>query len=73
MEIHKVTLYVIDHNEMGEEDVKDTLECTRYSNHCMNPEVALIETREIGEWHDDIVYNLTDKSMQAMDDLFKKT
>ena len=53
MEVHKITLIVIDHDEVGADGIKEMLESTKYPNHCMAPDVRLIETVDIGEWTDE--------------------
>jgi hypothetical protein len=53
MKIYKVTLFIIDHDELGEGDISETLESTKYPNRCISPEVWEIESKEIGEWSDD--------------------
>ena len=53
MKLHKVVLYVIDHDMIGPENVKGVLENTEYTNRCIRPEVGDIQTFDIGPWHDD--------------------
>lgn len=52
VQVHKVTLMVVDHGNIGPEEVRAVLENTRYPNHCIGPQVALIEIEEVG-WVDD--------------------
>ena len=51
MEIHKVTIMVADHDELGADGVRSALENSRYPNRCINPQVTSVETVEI-EWSD---------------------
>ena len=53
MEVHKVTLIIVDVDEIGASNVKRYLESTKYPNWCMHPDVKQIETRECGEWGDE--------------------
>lgn len=53
MKVYKVELMVIDFDEIGEQEIRDVLEHTKYPNRCIHPEVKGIESRDIGEWNDD--------------------
>jgi len=57
MKVYKVTVCVVDHDKLGPDGVKEGMECARYSNHCMQPRVMDVETREI-EWSDDHPLNI---------------
>jgi hypothetical protein len=52
MKIHKITVLVVDHDNLGAADVKTELECAIYPNDCLHPRVIEIDTREV-EWSDD--------------------
>jgi hypothetical protein len=52
MKIHKITVLVVDHDNLGATDVKTELENTNYPNDCIRPTVVEIDTREV-EWFDD--------------------
>jgi len=60
MQAHKVTLLIIDMDELGSEEIKVVIENTHYPNRCIDPEVHSIETVEIGEWADDHPLNYTE-------------
>jgi hypothetical protein len=60
MKVHKVILTIIDHDDIGVEEIKEILEYTRYANRCISPEVQNIETADIGEWSDDHPLNSSD-------------
>jgi hypothetical protein len=49
--VHKITLLVVDHDDLGADEVVAVLEGARYPNHCIHPSVATIETREV-KWDD---------------------
>ena len=53
MKIHRIVMYVIDFDNMGADEVKSTLEHTRYPNHCISPTIAEVQTRDIGSWSDE--------------------
>ncbi len=53
MKVHKVTLMILDFDQLGIQGVADALENARYANDCIMPSVIDIETAEIGEWQDE--------------------
>jgi hypothetical protein len=53
MKAYKVELLIVDFDELGPDDVRETIENQRYPNDCISPNVKSIEVRDIGEWHDD--------------------
>lgn len=53
MKVHRVTVLVLDFDDLGADGVKAEMEAVRYPNHCMNPEVKHVETVDIGEWDDE--------------------
>lgn len=57
MKVHKVTLLIIDTDDLGADGVREVLENTRYANHCISPDVKAIETVEV-KWSDDHPLNL---------------
>lgn len=58
MKAYKVELLIIDHDDIGETSIRSELENTRYSNHCILPNVMRVTERDIGKWHDGHVLNL---------------
>jgi hypothetical protein len=60
MQVHKITLLVIDLDEIGAEEIKDIIENTHYPNRCISPDVFSVETVDIGEWDDDHPLNDND-------------
>lgn len=50
--VHRVTLIVVDHDDLGATQVAEVLEGANYSNDCVRPSVVAVETRET-EWSDD--------------------
>ena len=61
---HLLTVLVIDHDDLGADDVKATIENARYPNHCISPQCKAVQTIDIGVWSDDHPLNLS-----ATDDL----
>ena len=49
--VHKITLLIVDHDDLGAQEVVTVLENTRYPNRCVMPRIASIETREV-DWDD---------------------
>lgn len=70
MQVHKVTLTIIDHDEVGADEIRIVLENQRYPNRCIRPHVASIETVEIGEWSDDHPLNSHDTDKAEFQRLF---
>jgi len=62
MQAHIVILKIIDHDEIGADEIKDVIENVHYPNHCISPDVVSIKTAEIGEWHDDHPLNFTESA-----------
>lgn len=71
MKVFKIEVMVIDFDEIGEEQVKGTIENTRYPNHCIAPSVMKMESRDI-EWSDDHPLNMRDTTDEAFEELFGK-
>lgn len=67
--VHKVILLVVDHDNLGPDEVAGVLEHTRYPNDCMYPSVMAIETKEV-EWSDEHPLNRTDTHHIAFQQLF---
>jgi hypothetical protein len=73
MKVHKVTLMIIDTDELGAAGVKEVIENTRYPNHCIGPRVMQVETREI-DWNEgDHPINYKDASAAEFVRLFRST
>jgi hypothetical protein len=70
MQVHKLVVLVVDHDDLGGVDVRDVIEETRYPNRCIYPKVMSVETRDV-EWSDDHPLNKTATQDAAFDELFK--
>lgn len=53
MKAYKIEIFVIDHENIGEEAIKQEIECANFGNDCISPSVKSIVCKDIGEWHDD--------------------
>lgn len=71
MQITKVTLYVVDHDLMGEFEIKEVIENTKYPNWCISPHVLSVESRSV-KWDDGCDFNKTDKCEAAVKELFNQ-
>lgn len=69
MQVHKITVMVLDDDEAGADFVIDALESQRYRNHCMTPVVMECHTREIS-YDDEHPLNMLDTRAEAFRELF---
>lgn len=69
MKVHKVTVLVVDHDDLGAEDVQIEMETVRYPNHCMYPRVMEMQTVEV-DWSDDHPLNKRDTWREEFKRLF---
>lgn len=69
MKVHRVTLLVVDFDDLGAIDVKDVLEETKYPNHCIGPIVMHVDTVEV-EWSDEHPLNDCDTTRAEFERLF---
>ena len=67
--VHRLVVCIIDHDNLGPEQVAEVLENARYPNRCINPDVVSIETAEV-EWSDDHPLNMRGTSKAAFAELF---
>lgn len=72
MKAYKIELLIVDHDEVGQDDIRDILETQKYPNYCIAPNVMNIECVEIGEWNDDHPLNKLDKMRQHYETIFHK-
>lgn len=66
MKAYKLELLVIDFENMGEEEIRDCIEHTKY----VNPTVIRMVEKEIGEWSDEHPLNKIDKMVGEFDKTF---
>jgi hypothetical protein len=70
MKVYRLVLMVVDHDQIGHDEMRTILENQKYPNHCMYPTVTEIDYREIGEWSDDHPLNRTATSDATFRALF---
>ena len=70
MQVHKLTVIIIDHDELGPDGVKIELENGRFANRCISPNVMSVESVDIGEWDDDNPLNRLDTQEAEIKRLF---
>ena len=58
MKAYKIEILIIDHDELGADEISKALEMARYPNHCISPDVKKVTAADIGEWSDDHPLNL---------------
>jgi len=67
--VFKIEILIIDHDQCGEEGVKDVIENARYPNRCISPHVMNIKSAEV-DWDDDHPLNNYGTMAAAYRDLF---
>lgn len=72
LNIYKLEVYIYDFDEVGEKDIKNYLENTKYPNHCMHPKVASMEKRTVFDWDEGHELNKLKTQEQALKNLFSK-
>jgi len=70
MKAYKIEIFVIDRDDIGEEAVKQELECASYGNDCIMPVVKSLKSADIGEWDDDHPLNKKDSCEAEYNRLF---
>ncbi len=69
VEVFKVELMVVDHDGVGEAEVRSLLENARYPNHCISPNVSGMNSRDV-TWSDDHPLNNRRLWLGAFRELF---
>lgn len=73
MKVYRIDIMVIDHDDVGAEEIKDVIESHSFPN--PYPQTSLnvmkVEEREIGEWDDDNPLNFISKRNEAFQKLFR--
>jgi hypothetical protein len=69
IKVHKVTLLIVDHDDLGAAGVKEVIDNARFPNHCISPDVMAIETQVI-EWSDTHPLNDSRKQQAEFERLF---
>ncbi len=71
MKAHKVTLLIVDFDQVGKKGIKEEIENANYGNDCIAPKVMEIQTVDIGEWEDSHPLNRRDTQEETFKELFK--
>lgn len=61
MKAYKVTVLIVDHDQLGPEEITAVIENARYPNRCIMPDVKKIESCDIGPWEDEHPLNMRDE------------
>lgn len=69
VKVYKIEVMIIDFDNVGEEEIADVIENTRYPNHCISPQVKSVESRTL-EWNDDHPLNKLETSDSTYKGLF---
>lgn len=69
MNVYKLEVLIVDHDDVGEAEIRNLLENGRYPNHCLSPQVKACETRTVA-WSDDHPLNHSATCEQAYRELF---
>ena len=67
--VHRVTILIVNHDDLDENQLAQAIEDTNYPNDCIDPMVLEIETRET-EWRDDHPLNKARSMFSAVTELF---
>jgi len=53
MKAYKLEVLIIDHDNLGGEEIANVIQNQKYPNWCISPSVMEITEKDIGAWHDD--------------------
>lgn len=67
--VHRIVLCVVDHDQLGTDEVRSVLESTHYPNHCISPRVVEVATRQV-DWTDEHPLNQDATATDALNELF---
>ena len=70
MNVYKVELMILNFDDLNEQDVTAVIENQKFPNRCIDPIVMRIESRDIGDWHDEHVLNDLSEQESAFNKLF---
>ncbi len=69
-QVHKITLYIVDHDHLGADECAEVLENARYTNRCIIPRGVVVDgTREVN-WSDSHPINRLSTERSALAELF---
>ena len=58
MEAYRISVIVVDFDEVGLDGVREAIELQRYPNDCIHPSCGRAESIDLGEWDDDHPLNM---------------
>lgn len=67
---YKIELLIVDHDELGPEEIKTVIENQKFPNWCISPNVMNVEERDIGEWGDDHLLNSLESMASEYERIF---
>ena len=70
MKVSKIELYVIDFDQLGVDEIVNTIQNASYPNDCIWPHVIGSSEVDIGEWRDDHPLNVAKTAKQEIERLF---
>ena len=69
VKVYKIELLIVDHDNVGAEDIRTLIEDARYPNHCLSPQVKKMTESEI-DWHDEHPLNMRDTANEEYKRIF---
>lgn len=72
MKVYKLTVLVVDHDELGADGVREALAWAHFPNDCLRPHVMAIEERDIGPWRDEHPLNYKRTQAEEFDRIFSE-
>lgn len=69
MKVHAVTILIVDHDDLGAQEIQNVLENQNYPNDCIRPCVMRVDTQTV-EWTDEHPLNGTRTMRAAFEELF---
>lgn len=72
MKAYVLQVLIVDHDELGSDNIRTTLEDASYPNDCIMPEVLKLTELEIGAWNDDHPLNHRDTTQAYLDQKLKE-
>jgi hypothetical protein len=70
--VYRVVILVVDHDQLGRNGLIENIEAARYPNRCVTPRVMQVDERTI-DWSDDHPLNQKGRSEFAFQKLFGRT
>mgnify|MGYP001557769479 CR=1 FL=1 len=69
VKIYKIELLIVDHDNVGAEEICSILENANYPNDCISPQIMKVLESEV-DWHDDHALNQGDESKEEYKRIF---